>query len=281
MAFRFDRFLTLYFFHPLSKKCRSEADIKVPILMYHGISNSIHRGVHPYYETTTTPAVFAEQVQFLNSNRYRVVGLEELPGIFSMEKKKDTRFAVITFDDGLLNFYTDAFPVLNEFGFSATVFLPTGRMGRLVANQAVMSWEHARELMRQGVFFGSHSVSHPRLVELEVAEVEREIRDSKKELEAKLGRKIRSFSYPYAFPDNNWTFMLLLEKLLSRYGYELGVTTMIGNSSMRDNRLFLKRLPVNHHDDMRFFRAKLEGGYDWLHSCQSLSKKARLIAGAC
>jgi peptidoglycan/xylan/chitin deacetylase (PgdA/CDA1 family) len=279
--FRLDRFLTLYFFHPLAKKYQSEANLKVPILMYHGISNSIHPGIHPYYETTTTPTVFLEQAQFLKDHRYQVVGLEELPGIFSLKRKKDTKFVIMTFDDGLLDFYTNAFPVLKEYGFSATVFLPTGKVGRSVANQTVMSWVHARELMCNGIAFGSHSVSHTKLVELEAEEVDREIRDSKEELEAQLGGHIASFSYPYAFPETNTKFLLLLEKLLSRCGYELGVTTAIGRSSIRDRPLFLKRLPVNYHDDTEFFQAKLEGGYDWLHSCQSLLKKAKRFAGAC
>jgi peptidoglycan/xylan/chitin deacetylase (PgdA/CDA1 family) len=280
MSFRLDRFLTVYFFHPLSKKLQLKRDIKVSILMYHGISNVINRGIHPYFETTTTPAVFAEQVRFLKNNRYRIVDLENVAAIFSQKKNADARFVAMTFDDGLLDFYTDAFPVLKRFNFSATVFLPTGMVGRKVANQAVMTWENARELVNQGIVFGSHSVSHPRLVELKTAEVDREIKVSKDELELKLNRKIKCFSYPYAFPESNQAFVLLLEELLYRSGYEIGVTTIIGNSSKRDHRLFLKRLPINRYDDPKFLKAKLEGGYDWMHSCQSLHKKAKRIAGA-
>ena len=51
-----------------------------------------------------------------------------------------------------------------------------------------------------------------------------------------------------------------------------GVTTVIGRVERSDNPFFMKRLPVNSADDLRFFQAKLEGGYDWLRTVQYVSK---------
>jgi peptidoglycan/xylan/chitin deacetylase (PgdA/CDA1 family) len=272
--FRLDRFLALYFFHPFARRVPAR-DIKVPILMYHGISHSRRNGGHPYYETTTSPAVFSDQMRFLKENGYESAGLSDLPGIFSRRNDQGRKFVVITFDDGLLDFCVTAYPILKDFGFSATVFLPAGLMGGKLAGQDVMSWDDARRLSEKGVSFGSHSLTHPKLAELARSELEIEIRQSKENIEKELGKKIESFSYPYAFPEQSIGFVGLLEKFLFESGYKTGVTTIIGRSSRNDRSFFLKRLPINGHDDFQFFRAKLEGGYDGLYPFQKIFKKAK------
>jgi len=278
--FRLDRFLTLHFFHPLAKRYRARAGPAIPILMYHGVGGLQKKGSHPYYETATSPEVFAQHMAFLQDNGCRVVGLNELPGIFSGHANSPEKPVVITFDDGLADFKTDAFPVLNRHGFSATVFLPAGLMGQYVSGQACMTWDHVREKAAKGIAFGSHSLTHPDLAELDAAELEREIRESKEKIESELGQGIDSFSYPYSFPLQETRFLELYEAMLAGCGYRSGVTTIIGRASPKDNCYFLKRLPVNDHDDIRFFRAKLEGGYDWLHAVQKVFKKGNRRAGA-
>lgn len=277
--FRLDRFLTLYFFQPLVKRSPSSG-IKIPILMYHGISDARRNGVHPYYETTTSPAVFARQIGFLKKNRYYAIGLEELSGVLEGQVNPRKKCVVITFDDGLLDFCVTAVPILKDHGFSATVFLPAGLMGGKLAGQDVMAWKDARDLATERVAFGSHSLTHPKLVELERAELENEIRKSKDKIEAELGKEVDTFSYPYAFPEQDKKFVGYLGKLLNDCGYHTGVTTIIGRTSSNDKNFFLKRLPINDYDDMRFFKAKLEGGYDWLHAGQKIFKKTQHLATA-
>jgi peptidoglycan/xylan/chitin deacetylase (PgdA/CDA1 family) len=276
---RLDRFLTLHFFHPIAKRRRPQEGLKVPILMYHGIGGLQKRGSHPYYETATSPEVFAAHMAFLKGNGYRVVGLNDLPGVFANPEPRIGNCVAITFDDGLADFKTDAFPVLNRHGFPATVFLPAGLMGRQLNGQACMTWDQVRESAAKGIAFGSHSLTHPKLVELAAPALEREIRHSKEKIESELGQGVDSFSYPYAFPEHDAGFLKRCEDLLARSGYHSGVTTTIGAAAPADNRYFLKRLPVNEHDDTRFFQAKLEGGYDWLHAVQKVFKKGKRLAG--
>ena len=277
--FRLDRFLTLHFFHPIAKRRRPQDGLKVPILMYHGIGGLQKKGSHPYYETATSPGVFAEQMDFLKRNDYRIVGLNNLPGIFAGPDRGIGKCVVVTFDDGLADFITGALPVLNRHGYSATVFLPAGLMGRQVNGQACMTWDQVRESAAKGIAFGSHSLTHPKLVDLTPAELEREIRGSKEKIEGELGQGIDSFSYPYAFPEQDAGFLKRCEELLVKSGYRSGVTTIIGAAAAKDNRYFLKRLPMNDHDDLLFFKAKLEGGYDWLHAAQKMFKGAKRLAG--
>jgi peptidoglycan/xylan/chitin deacetylase (PgdA/CDA1 family) len=279
--FRLDRFLTLYFFNPLAKR-RGSGATNVPILMYHGISYAKRNGGHPYYETTTTPEMFAQQVAFLKENGYKSIGLNELAAALEKPAEPDAKPVVITFDDGLLDFYVTGLPILKANGFSATVFLPAGLMGKELAGQPIMNWDHARLLAAAGVRCGSHSATHPKLSEVSRSQLEREISESKNLIESALGIEIQSFSYPYAFPEHDTHFIKMLADLLETHGYSFGVTTSIGRASRRDKKLFLRRLPVNDYDDNLFLKAKLLGAYDWLGALQSTFKrsqrrKARLL----
>jgi hypothetical protein len=70
-----------------------------------------------------------------------------------------------------------------------------------------------------------------------------------------------------------------LRERLSECGYRNGVSTMVGRAGPGDDCFFLKRLPINDADDEALFRAKLEGGYDWLHQVQYASKLIRSEIG--
>jgi hypothetical protein len=63
-----------------------------------------------------------------------------------------------------------------------------------------------------------------------------------------------------------------LRNILQKYGYKYGVSTRIGTTFKKDGIFFLKRIPVNSCDDIPLFKAKLEGGYDWLYNIQLASK---------
>jgi len=90
-SLRLDRFLTLYFFYPLMRILPQRKELRIPILMYHSISESNERRMHPYYETCTSPGVFAEHMKFLYENKYKVIKLDQAVKIF---KSSDTNFPV-------------------------------------------------------------------------------------------------------------------------------------------------------------------------------------------
>ncbi|MGQ9510075.1 MAG: hypothetical protein ACUVTN_11885, partial [Thermodesulfobacteriota bacterium] len=73
--FHFDRFLTLYFFRWLMYLRKENGHFRIPILMYHSISDDQERGVHPYYKICTSPSRFREHMQFLKNNDYQVIPL--------------------------------------------------------------------------------------------------------------------------------------------------------------------------------------------------------------
>jgi len=239
--------------------------------MYHSISDTPEY-TYPYYHVNTSPTVFESHMRFLKEAQYSVINLQDLGIAFNNDISKSV---ILTFDDGFHDFYTSAFPIIKKYGFNATVFLPTGFIGKTrlsFKGKKCLTWNEVWQLSREGVIFGSHTVNHPQLNNLKKNEVEYEIKSSKQEIESKTGIKVNCFSYPFAFPQHDKSFMKFYRNVLTNLGYQTAVTTVIGRSSIHDDFLYLKRIPVNNDDDPIFFNSKLEGAYDWLNNPQFLYK---------
>ena len=278
-SFRFDKAASIYVFRPF-KKMITGGKKKIPILMYHSISDNEEASVHPYYMTHTSPEIFAAQMKFLYEMGYAVISMPDAEEKLGRGWDGKENYVVLTFDDGFLDFYTNAFPVLMDYGFTATVFLPTAFIGDgtlSFKNKRCLCWREVRELRKSGITFGSHTVTHPQLRELRFELIAQELNDSRKAIEDNLGEPVQSFSYPYRFPEEDRSFRRYLRDTLREAGYSHGVTTVIGRARMEDDKLFLKRLPVNGADDLDLFSAKLEGGYDWVHKPQIISKQLKKL----
>jgi len=278
-GFRLDRAVTLGLIRPVREVFSRQAQNRIPILMYHSIQDGASDR-RPYFDINTSPDRFAQQMKFLREQGYRTVHLEEAWKLLA-EDRRDSRYVVITFDDGYRDFLTAAYPIMAEFGHTAALFVPSGLIQDERAHfqqRECLTWSEIRELHTNGIEIGSHSVTHRELKFLRTSELEAEVSDSKQTIEDKIGHSIRSFSYPYAFPESEAVFSQTLRELLEKHGYQNGVTTIIGSSSRDSDRFLLPRLPVNSWDDVPLFRAKLEGHYDWLHAAQYLAKKVRRSA---
>jgi peptidoglycan/xylan/chitin deacetylase (PgdA/CDA1 family) len=271
---RIDRLATLYCAHPIKRVFAGSRSTSVPILMYHSISENLFGKSHPYYQINTSPEAFAQQMRWLRNNGYRTLDLTEAHS--ALEAGEDvSKTVVITFDDGYRDFYTDGFAVMKQCGFSATIFLATDRIQNTsvrIDGVDYLSWREVRDLHASGIRFGSHTVTHPDLRSMGPEQIDYELGCSKEVIEQQLGAPVESFAYPFAFPEEDKRFSRFLVDLLENHGFENGVSTIIGRARLGDNRFFLPRLPVNSWDDAEFLRAKLEGGYDWLHWPQWLNK---------
>lgn len=273
-----DRLVTVYFVHPLIQLISRQKRVHIPILMYHSVSDSRDKYLNSYYHTTTYPRVFAEQMKFLHENKYTVINLDDIQRCLMSPENKDNKYVIITFDDGYRDFYLSAFPILHKYGFSATVFLSTGFINNknlTFKDKECLNWNEVCELRETGVIFGSHTVTHPQLWFLKRHDVENELRQSKEAIEDRIGERVESFSYPFAFPEEDREFKTFLRHMLETCGYRNGVSTRIGTAGENDDIFFLKRVPINSADDLSFFRTKLEGGYDWLYTPQYLFKLAK------
>lgn len=167
------------------------------ILYYHRVAPGIspHVGV--------SPELFFRQMDFLKKIGLQGVSMEE--GIKSRDTKNT---CIITFDDGYLDNYEYAAPILEQFGFHATIFCVSSRLGKVTDWSADPLWGgvplmdggEIRELKGKGFEIGSHTRTHCDLGLLsreDPLQARREIFDSRTELEDLLGSEVTSFCYPY------------------------------------------------------------------------------------
>lgn len=280
MNFRLDRLATLYLVSPYLRIMPAR-EASVPILMYHSIGDEQDSQLHPYYRTTTSPATFASQLRHLHAQGYKTCSLAQAIDQLNRDEPTTDKLVVITFDDGYHDFYRYAFPLLSQYGFSATMFLPTFCIGSTPVSfkgKECLTWSEVRELNRHGTYFGSHTVTHPQLRDLTASAVNGELANSKKAIEDNLGCAVDSFAYPYAFPQADTDFTQMLRDSLRRAGYRNGVCTVIGRANRQSDPLFLERLPINSCDDAALFAAKLAGAYDWISRPQYFAKIAKTRA---
>jgi peptidoglycan/xylan/chitin deacetylase (PgdA/CDA1 family) len=275
---RLDRSISLRVVAPL-QRCRLwRARPGIPILMYHSVSEDPETGTPPYFRLAIPPALFRRHLGVLKEEGYEVTSLSAAANRLRQPDTGTARLAVITFDDGFQDFLLGAWPALRDFGFGATVFLPTAFIGderRMFKNRACLTWREVEELHQSGIQFGSHTVHHPRLADLSEADLDRELGDSRRVLEERLCATVDDFAHPYAFPLADRDYAKRYDRAMRQAGYRQAVTTLIGRADAASDSLRLPRLPVNGADDPEFLRAKLRGAYDWLQVIQSAAKRLK------
>lgn len=247
--------------------------------MYHAISDDAEPGESPYYRVCTSPRRFAEQMQWLATNSWQGVTLTDGLAFLTGRKTFNRRPVAITFDDGFRDFHTGAAPTLQRHSFAATMYLTTGYVGearRRFKGRECLIWSEVAELHTAGFEFGSHTVNHPKLVECTWPVIERELRDSKAEIENQLQSSVASFAYPFAFPLGNRSFVKRFCETVAASGYHSNATTTIGRVRPGDDPYRVRRLPMNDCDDPQLLSAKLAGAYDWM-SWPQYAKKALLL----
>ncbi|MFH0810077.1 MAG: polysaccharide deacetylase family protein [Pseudomonadota bacterium] len=250
---------------------------KVAVLMYHNVCRlpAFEAGVYQH----VLPHQFADQMALLRRRNYRVAPLEELVEKTAAGERLPPRTVAITFDDGY-RALLEAWPQIERRGFTATIFLATGYIGKDRSfswlegglgsgHEAVapLSWDEVSELARRGADFGSHSVHHLPLDGLDEPQLLAELAASKEDIEDHLGRRVRIFSIPFACPETAG-FRRRFVPLLRRAGYVAAVTTAMGRVGRGADITLLPRLQVNAQDSLEIFEAKLEGAYDWLRPVQ-------------
>lgn len=167
------------------------------ILAYHGVS----RGQTSCYDVSVDQ--FTDQMMILKKEGYQVVDLGEAVQRM-ISRNIMHKMITITFDDAYTSIFEHAFPILRELGYTATIFVPTGFIGRTYESLngssimgSVMSWEMLSELSSNGFIIGSHSVTHRNMMQLKYVDLKNECEDSYRSLEEHLGCRNIYFAYPF------------------------------------------------------------------------------------
>jgi peptidoglycan/xylan/chitin deacetylase (PgdA/CDA1 family) len=200
------------------------------VLCYHAVSP---RWQTPY---SLTPAALRAQVQRLLRMGY------EPATVSAALASPDAggRRLVVTFDDALVSVASEALPVLEAVGVPATVFACTDWVGRdepmrigydrwvgtpQEAELHRLGWEDLASLRERGWEVGSHTCTHPRLTRLDDTALARELADSRRLLEERLGAPCRALAYPHGDCDAR------VVAAARRAGYEFALTARAGTGA--------------------------------------------------
>jgi peptidoglycan/xylan/chitin deacetylase (PgdA/CDA1 family) len=160
------------------------------------------------------------------------------------------RQVFITLDDGFENVFTNAMPVFNDLGVPAIAYIVAGRIGGTntwdahlnLPKRPLMTREQILEWARARYEIGAHTMTHPNLTQIPLAEARREIFDSKKVLEDLLGRPVVHFCYPFG----GWNAQL--RDLVREAGFETAMARTGGFNTPATGRLTLRRIVASHRD---------------------------------
>ncbi len=210
--------------------------VQVPILMYHYISvppanaDSIRRGL------SVGPDVFRAHLVTLREQGFTSITLSQLAYAIQMGTPLPPRPVVLTFDDGYRDNYTNAYPIMREEGFVGTFFVFIKPVEE--RNNDYMTWEMVKEMQEGGMEIGSHTLTHLDLPGKSEERIRRELQESRRILEEKLGVEVRTFAYPYGSYDSG------VAHLVAEAGYWIAVTTRGGTIHSQNNIMTLKRVRV-------------------------------------
>lgn len=198
----------------------------IPIIALHGIEPN-PKGL---YEISTKNFDFL--CSTLNSMGYKTITLMELYNYLKEGAILPEKPVIITSDDGYSNSYNYAFPIIKKYGFKMTIFLITGLIGNSdsdrktnefdkgnkdVPSRQMLIWPEIIEMNKYGCEFMSHTITHRPLGSLSKSEVIFELAQSKKEIEAHLGKLVLFVAYPYGQVPGS------VKSILSQTGYKGGL----------------------------------------------------------
>jgi peptidoglycan/xylan/chitin deacetylase (PgdA/CDA1 family) len=222
----------------------------VPVLMYHSISED---------ESSTLsvkPENFKKQIEYLSNAGYSVISLDELVDGISQGKKFSHKEVVLTFDDGLVDNYINAFPVLSKYDLPAIIFLETDNIGQV---PGYLTWDQVRLMAKNNLEFGAHTKTGAYLPSIDSdKELIDEIAGSKSDMEKELARQVIYFCYPTGGFNNT------VKELVRQSGYKGACTTNRGFDMRNKDVYEINRIKVTDSDINKplNFRAKLSGYYN-------------------
>jgi peptidoglycan/xylan/chitin deacetylase (PgdA/CDA1 family) len=205
------------------------------------------------YATSFPPTVFRHGMARLRRGGYRTLSVPDVVDCLHRGMPFPDHSMVITFDDGYQSVYEEAFPTLQRYGMSATVFLTVGQKGpvnptdRLPSLQGrpMLSWSEIQEMQRSRIEFGAHTLTHPDLTRLSNQEIEVEICESKAIIEDALGTAVTSFAYPYGRYEAR-SYDVVRRQFLAACSDKLGLVTATSDAYALDrvDAYYLRTTPL-------------------------------------
>lgn len=219
----------------------------IPILMYHKVNPNPGTGG---LGLRVPPDKFEWQMKYLKKNGYETISLVDVMDHFEKGKHLPDKPIVITFDDGYLDNYQFAYPIMQKYGFTGTIFVVSKAIGntnffdvekKLQPENRIMDWNEIRELDAAGFTIGAHTVDHPHLAEVTPEVARYQIEESKRALEHGLKKPVEVFCYPYGSYNDT------VAQITKEAGYRAAVTTELGLAKITSDPFKLHRIRVTGH----------------------------------
>lgn len=206
--------------------------IKIPVICYHSI-NKDPSGKSPII---ISPEKFRQHLQTIKDNGYTTLTMAQFNDYLLGDKPIPENSVLLTFDDGYMDNYTNAFPILKEFNMNATIFV----ISSYLDGNIYMSPDNIKEMSDYGIDIESHTVSHLRLSELSYEQQFNELKNSKQAIENITGKPVISIAYPEGKYNED------TKKAVLETGYAMGFTIDRGYVGIGDNSTLLSRLCVDY-----------------------------------
>lgn len=220
------------------------------VLMYHHVGPEDGINDSCYY---ISPGLFSKQMSLLTGEGYHPLSLWEVQNAFEQKKKLPEKSVLITLDDGWLDNYLYAYPILKEKNIPATIFITPGLIG---VDKHLFSWDQISEMHASGlVQFASHGYTHKRLRDLNNEEALSELKKSKQALEEFYKQPAKSFCYPFGAFDRRIRQLVFEAGYTMDYGTRKGINRWPWNA----NRPLL-RVHVMANESLDDFSNELKYG---------------------
>ena len=226
--------------------------------MYHRVCADTEEVTSAY---VVQKRVFRKHLQYYAAHYYYTPPLSTLLEGTAVPPAGKRHPLVLTFDDGYLDNYEHALPLLEEFGFSAIIFLVTDTSQGTnwwdvesgIAQAPLMSAAQVREMHKRGIAFGAHSVTHASLPTLNDERLREELVGSKKRVEEILGGEITAFAYPYGDVDER------VKSATRAAGYRCAFAGNSGPLRFNRDTMEIRRSVISNRGDAFYMYMKTSG----------------------
>jgi hypothetical protein len=245
----------------------------VPALMYHDVAPAPDRanyasyyGYHLQYQLTVPPDQFSQQMAWLAQNDYHPISLVRLADALYDGLPLPPNPIVITFDDGFLGQYSNALPILQSHGFTATFFVCTGLVGWQNAGQHYVSWDQLQQMAADGFWIEDHTVNDDTTnYGQTTAVLDRLLLSTEQVLVQKLGQPVQFYAYsavwPYPAARQSGPLVENIVPVLEQGGYQLALTdpTDLSNQVLSTQPYQVPRIRVSPDEPLQQFANELAG----------------------
>lgn len=223
----------------------------VPILAYHQITRTRPNRM------AVLQTNFELQMAYLKRNRYQVIPLDQLVDFLNFKGDVPERAVVITFDDGWASTYNIALPILEKYGYPATLFVTNSLIG---SDKKALNWTQVKELENSGVIdVQCHTRTHPDLSKVGDRDIQDylkflvdEMVDSREFLKKKIGKTCKYLAYPYGASNH------LVVAMAEKAGYRAAFTVDRGANPFFVTNYRVLRSMIYGEFDLQQFAENLD-----------------------